>query len=212
MRKIFYTPPKIIRMLFPYTIWETDNKNVLLTFDDGPNIETTEQILKKLSEHKIKAAFFCIGENIVKNVSLTKEILANGHLVGSHGWNHTKITKMGTPELIADIKKNIEHVSEQLNYNIKYFRPPYGKIYPPQTKIIYQLGLKTVMWSIMTYDFQNDFSKVKFAVDNFLQNNSIIVLHDSLKSKDIIGDSIDYVVESTNKNGFNFGLPEECLK
>ncbi|MCZ7603758.1 MAG: polysaccharide deacetylase family protein [Melioribacteraceae bacterium] len=212
MRKIFYTPPKIIRRLFPYTIWETENQKVLLTFDDGPNIETTERILKKLSEHKIKAAFFCLGENIVKNISITKEILADGHLVGSHGWNHTKITKMGTPELIADIKKNIEHVSEQLNYNIKYFRPPYGKIYPPQTKIIYQLGLKTVMWSIMTYDFQNDFSKVKFAIDNFLQNNSIIVLHDSLKSKEIINDSIDYVVESGNKKGFNFGLPKECLK
>ncbi|WKZ70659.1 MAG: polysaccharide deacetylase family protein [Melioribacteraceae bacterium] len=212
MRKIFYTPPKIIRRLFPHTIWETENQRVLLTFDDGPNIETTEQILRKLSEHKIKAAFFCLGENIVKNISLTKEILADEHLVGSHGWDHTKITKMGTPELIADIKKNIEHVSEQLNYNIKYFRPPYGKIYPPQTKIIYQLGLKTVMWSIMTYDFQNDFSKVKFAIDNFLHNNSIIVLHDSLKSKDIIDQSIDYVVESTFKKGFNFGLPEECLK
>jgi len=68
------------------------------------------------------------------------------------------------------------------------------------------------MWNLVTYDYKNDWEKVKFAVDNYLQNNSVIVLHDSNKSKDVIIDSIKYIVDTAADRGFKFGEPEECLK
>jgi hypothetical protein len=68
------------------------------------------------------------------------------------------------------------------------------------------------MWNLVTYDYKNDWEKVKFAVDNFLQNNSLIVLHDSSKSKDIIIDSIKYIADAAAARGFKFGDTEECLK
>jgi len=68
------------------------------------------------------------------------------------------------------------------------------------------------MWSLLTYDFRNDFNLFKNAVNKCLKKNSIIVLHDSLKSKDIIIQSINYLVEQIDKMNFKIGNPEECLK
>ena len=68
------------------------------------------------------------------------------------------------------------------------------------------------MWNLVTYDYKNDWEKVKFAVDNYLQSDSLIVLHDSNKSKDIIIDSIKYITDAATMRGFKFGEPEECLK
>ena len=55
------------------------------------------------------------------------------------------------------------------------------------------------MWSLLTYDYKNDINIVKFAINNYLNSNSIIVLHDSNKSKNIIADSIKYIVEAALK-------------
>ena len=68
------------------------------------------------------------------------------------------------------------------------------------------------MWNLLTYDYKKDIKKVKFSVNNYLQINSMIVLHDSNKTEDIIEDSIKYIVDAVSKNGFDFGVPEECLK
>ena len=74
------------------------------------------------------------------------------------------------------------------------------------------MNLKAVMWSLLTYDYKNDFNIVKFAVRKYLEKNSIIVLHDSLKSKNIILESINYIVEESSRRGFQIGVPAECLK
>ena len=61
--KYLYNPPIILKKIFTDFSWDTINGKVLLTFDDGPNPGTTEIILKKLSEEKIKAIIFlCRGE------------------------------------------------------------------------------------------------------------------------------------------------------
>ncbi len=63
------------------------------------------------------------------------------------------------------------------------------------------------MWSLLTYDYKNDLNLVKFAVKNYLRKDSIIVLHDSLKSKDIILDSIKFIAEEVNNKNYEFGKP-----
>ena len=67
------------------------------------------------------------------------------------------------------------------------------------------------MWSLLTYDYKNDLSIVKFAVDKYLKHNSIIVLHDSNKSKNIISDSISFIADEVGKKHYQFGEADECL-
>jgi hypothetical protein len=67
------------------------------------------------------------------------------------------------------------------------------------------------MWSMLTYDYKNKFSTVKKSAQ-YLEKNSIIVLHDNKKSQPIIIDSIKYLVDEIHKRNFKIGTPEECLK
>ncbi len=211
MKKIKYVPPLLFQKIFPKTIWESQVDKILFTFDDGPNPETTQIILAKLNEHSIKAIFFCVGENIERYPELAKQIVDEGHLIGNHTQTHKNINFFNR-EANSNIAKCSEIIKERVGMEPNYFRPPYGRIGLRTEKLMKQNGLKNVMWSLLTYDYKNDINIVKFAIEKYLRSNSIVVLHDSNKSKQIIGESIDFIVDRIKVSGYEIGEPAECLK
>lgn len=198
--------------MFSEFYWTTSNNKILLTFDDGPTVESTQTILKALDENKIKAMFFCVGQNIERKPELAGEILSQEHSIGNHNYTHKNLLMISKGEQLYEIKKCNEIIQNKLGIEPVYYRPPYGKYRLFTNKMLKQFKLKNIMWSLLTYDYKNDFNLVKFAVDKNLKSNSIIVLHDNIKSKDIIVDSISYIVEKTYEKGYVFGEPAECLK
>ena len=207
-----YNPPFIIKKIFSDFFWDSTGNKILLTFDDGPNPGSTEIILKELKKNNIKSLFFCVGNNVNKYPELAKTILANGHSIGNHTYNHRRLTDSTKAESLKEIKLFNDLLSEKFNYRVKYFRPPHGKFNFNSSKIISESGMNCVMWSLLTYDYKNDFDIVKISVRKFLGKNSIVVLHDSDKSKNIIADSINYIVETAGTLGLQIGAPDECLK
>ncbi|GMU97133.1 hypothetical protein [Ignavibacterium album] len=103
-------------------------------------------------------------------------------------------------------------MQNDFGYQVKYFRPPHGRFQLVTNRLLKKNNLKNVMWSLLTYDYKNNFELVKFAVTNFLKKDSIVVLHDSNKSKQIIKDAISVIIEEADKKNFTFGEPSECLK
>jgi peptidoglycan-N-acetylglucosamine deacetylase len=208
--KYQYDPPFLLKQVFPDFRWESGVDKILLTFDDGPISGNTENILKTLSNFKIKAVFFCVGNNILKNSSLASEILKEGHFIGNHTFNHSKLTSPGFDDY-AEIDRFNELVKDKLGFEVKYFRPPHGRFNLFTGKLLNNKKLTNVMWSLLTYDFKGNSSLVKYSITKYLKKNSIIVLHDSLKSKDIISDSISFIADEVSGKGFKFGEPAECL-
>lgn len=207
-----YNPPTLFKKIFHEFYWDTTNNKILLTFDDGPIPESTELILSSLSRHKIKALFFCVGDNVKKYPELANSILSEGHTIGNHTFNHKRLKTLSKQEKIYQIKSFNEFLENDFNYKVKYFRPPHGIFQLTTNSLLNKFNLKNVMWSLLTYDYKNNFDLVKFAVTNFMKKDSIIVLHDSIKSKDIIRDSIEFIVEKALDKKFSFGEPSECLK
>ena len=212
MSRYLYNPPGIIKTVFGDWNWVTVNNKILFTFDDGPIPETTPLILSALEKYNIKAIFFCVGNNINRHPELAANILARGHMIGNHTYNHKIITRIGKEEALDEINSFIDVSKEKLGYIPGYFRPPHGRFNFGTKKLLKSLNQKAVLWSLLTFDYKNDFDMVKFAVTKYLRSNSIIVLHDSLKSKDIILKSIDFIVEQAAKKGYDIGEPQECLK
>ena len=210
--KFMYNPPFLIKKIFNVFQWDSIAAKPLITFDDGPNPKTTEIILNELNKHKIKTIFFCVGENLERYESLAKEIISEGHEIGNHTYKHKRIYRQAKNDVIESIGKVQNIAEEKLNYKIKYFRPPYGNYDLRTNSLLKKFGLQNVMWSLLTYDYKNDINIVKFALRKYLKSNSIIVLHDSNKSKDIIKDSINIIIEETNKKNYKIGTPSECLK
>ena len=207
-----YRLPWIIQKLFKDFYWETSNNKILLTFDDGPTEAATEKILNALISNNIRAMFFCVGNNIKKYPLLTQKIIDEGHTIANHTMNHKLLTQMNREESVKEIQLFNVLMSEKFNYDVEYFRPPHGRFNISTNSLMKELGLKCVMWNLLTYDFENDFEKVKHGIDKFLQSNSIAVFHDNIKCADIIEESLHYIIAKTKQKGYEFGEPEECLK
>lgn len=210
--KYRYSPPLLIRKVFHDFIWETTNNKILLTFDDGPTQEATLKILRVLSLNKIKAVFFCVGDNIIKHPLLAEKLLSAGHTIANHTMNHKLLTSMNREESIKELSAFNSMLKDKFNYDVKYFRPAHGKFNLKTNGLMKELNMKCVMWNLLTYDFENNIEKVKYAIEKYLQRNSIIVFHDNIKSNTIIETVLNYTIDLAGKKGFEFGEPADCLK
>ena len=180
----------LIKKLFSHYIWDIPNaeNKIYLTFDDGPTPEITEWVLEELQKYNAKATFFCIGNNIEKHPDIFEKIIAKGHSIGNHTFNHLNGWKTDTEEYLENVnlcESSILNLkSTILNLQSKLFRPPYGKIKMAQSKRLRQLGYKIIMWDVLSADFDTRISPEK-CLENVLKNvksGSIIVFHDSIKA------------------------------
>ena len=208
----FYEPPSFIQKLFWNFIWETSNNKILLTIDDGPSGAATLKILSVLRANKIKSIFFCVGNNVLKHHTLAEKILEDGHTIANHTMNHKLLTSIKREEAVEEISTFNDLMKEKFSYKIKYFRPPHGRFNLKTGSLIKEMNLKCVMWNLLSHDYENKLEKVKYGVDKYLKENSIVVFHDNIKCCENIESSLNYAIEVATKKGYGFGEPENCLK
>jgi peptidoglycan-N-acetylglucosamine deacetylase len=156
----------------------TTEKLLYLTFDDGPDPDSTPQLLDFLDKHDIRALFFCDGRAAEKNPDLIKQISSKGHIIGNHGYNHPDGWRTSLKRYIDDVANAAPYTSFSL------FRPPFGRLRFNQYKKLGEI-YKIVFWDIMPYDFDNSFGSKKSVriLKKKIRSGAIIVLHDNHKSK-----------------------------
>lgn len=200
--------PKIIKKIFFNQIWDIPNKEnkVYLTFDDGPTPIVTEWVLEVLAKEKIKATFFCIGDNIRKNPAIFQKILYSGHTIGNHTYNHLKGWKTSTKKYLENIDKcQSEILNQHPNYSSKFFRPPYGKIKLHQSILLRKKGYKIIMWDVLSKDYNTEISDKKcFENTKKTVSGSIIVFHDSLKAENKLKNTLPQTIAFLKEKGFTF--------
>lgn len=202
--------PKLIQKLYPKRIWEipVTSKEIFLTFDDGPIPEITPWVLKQLKEYNAKATFFCIGENIKKYPNIFKSIISNGHHIGNHTYNHLNGWETPTEEYLKNTEKTQQLIQELApkQHSRKLFRPPYGRMTHKQATSLRKKGYELIMWSILSYDYDNNTSEVD-CLGNVLNNikpGKIVVFHDSQKAEKNLRYALPKVLETLSKEGYVF--------
>jgi len=136
--------PSVFRPLMGTLVWRKtqSSKVIYLTFDDGPVSEVTPLVLDILDKYKVKATFFCVGENVQKNPELYEEVLQRGHKTGNHTYNHLKGFSESVPDYIENVRKAAELIDSRL------FRPPYGQISFKQQKklrLMYEITIASCL-------------------------------------------------------------------
>ncbi len=194
--------PYLLRKFFSRNIiWNipTQEKVIYLTFDDGPIAEITPLILKTLKEFNAKATFFCVGENVKKELAIFDEIIKENHSVGNHTFNHLNGWKTKT-------KHYVDNVFEcEKFFKTSLFRPPYGKLKLSQFLRL-KKNFKIVFWSVLSGDFDQNTSKekcLKNAIDN-TTNGTVIVFHDNLKAKTNLYYALPKYLEHFSLQGYVF--------
>ena len=101
----FSKTPLLVKKLYPRFLWNipTSERVIYLTFDDGPHPEATPFVSEELKKYQAKATFFCIGKNVNAFFPVYESLLAAGHKVGNHTYNHLNGWKVTDKKYLEDI-------------------------------------------------------------------------------------------------------------
>lgn len=201
--KYFSVVPSVVPLLIKDVVFHIPNNNrqIFLTFDDGPHPDSTPMLLKLLQQLDIKAVFFCLGINIEQFPELTKEIISQGHIIGNHGYEHLNGWSIDTNTYFLNFERGKKISGSNL------YRPPYGKIGLSQF-IKIKKHAQIVLWSIMPGDFHTGMN-TQACVNTILRHTkegSIIVLHDNPKFIDKTLKILRMCLPVLKERGFVFGL------
>ena len=173
---------------------------VYLTFDDGPEPGRTEKILDVLAERNAKAVFFLIGSKIEGNEAFVERMLAEGHRVGIHSWSHSwKFPLMSVSQMSDEIERCGNTLEGIAGGPVKFFRPPFGVVNPTVARVVRRFGLRTVGWSIRTFDTsllgrEGGMERILEKVAGKLDDGAVILLHDRLEgSAELLGAMLDLI-------------------
>lgn len=188
-------------MLFPEGAWriQKKKKSVYLTFDDGPIPDVTPWVLDLLDKYNIKATFFCVGENVMRNPDIFEEVKRRGHSVGNHTYNHLQGSKVTTRSYLRNVMEADKLIQSTL------FRPPHGLIRWKQAKCLRDHFL-IVMYDLITRDYSKKLNgeQVFKNVKRFARKGSIIVFHDSLKAEKNMKYALPRAIEWLLEEGYTF--------
>lgn len=152
-----------------------------LTFDDGPCPNVTPLLLDLLQSRNAKATFFVIGEKAHAHPEIIRRILAEGHAIGNHSWDHRYryffSSEMKLENWIVDSEKRLEDLIGRPSVG---FRSPAGVRTPKLRNVLTRLKVPHILWSHRYFDAVRAFPVDKAVKDlRSAPNGSIVLLHDS---------------------------------
>ena len=156
----------------------TTENAVALTFDDGPDPNTTPALLKILAAHGAKATFFMLGENAASHPEVVEAVRAEGHAIGNHSWNHPSFPLISKSNLAYQIRQCCKSLQGN---DLLLFRPPFGHQTAFNQLMIRLMGYRTVTWNIVLPDWL-DHSGEQLAniASQQIRPGSILLMHDGL--------------------------------
>jgi peptidoglycan/xylan/chitin deacetylase (PgdA/CDA1 family) len=161
-------------------------RELALTFDDGPNDRFTQEIAERLTQAGVRATFFFIGGHALQLPWLVRQVAAAGHVIGNHTMSHPNLAFLPAARIRQELHGCSAALEDILGAPVRYFRPPYGGRRPAVLRMAGELGLRTVLWNSMGYDWRphRPAKEIMKAVERGIRRNrsaghgSTILLHD----------------------------------
>ena len=181
---------------------------VALTFDDGPDPETTPRILEALRKRNYKATFFVIARKAEQHPGVVAAILQAGHELGLHGYEHDRLTAWRAPSrIVADIRKAQEVLLRLAGQKVFWYRPPIGHVSPRTAEAVRKADVELVAWSVRCVDGLRNRNprRVAARVERKLHDGAIVMLHDASERGEFVPATvqcIDAILDSVARRGF----------
>lgn len=141
------------QMFGPTLIAGTNPQEVALTFDDGPNGDTTLRLLDVLARHEARATFFVIGGFVRQQPEVVRAIRAAGHIVGNHTMTHPWLHVQTHRQIREELSGCNAAIEDVLGEPVRYFRAPHGARRPYVLRYAREIGLIPVQWNVIVGDW-----------------------------------------------------------
>ena len=176
-----------------------NQKLIALTFDDGPNPNTTPQLLKTLSEAKVPVTFFALGQQAQRYPDIIKQEAEMGNEVASHTWDHKDLVTLSAEQQKEEIESASQLINKITGKDVTLFRPPYGSY---NNSVLNQTDLSAVNWSVDTNDWRYRTSApvVQNAL-TYAHDGAIILMHD-IHPWSV--EAVPQIIQSLKAQGYTF--------
>lgn len=182
---------------------ENKQKQLCLTFDDGPHAEVTPRILDILKEKQVPAVFFVIGKNMAGNEDVIGRLHAEGHQIGNHSFSHSATFDLKSAgATLEEIQQTTQRIESLIPIKVKWFRPPYGVTNPNLARAVKRSGLQSIGWNLRSLDTVAKSKEQLLAklLDRSAPG-SIVLLHDRCTiTAEVLTDYID----ECKRRGYTF--------
>ena len=192
--------------------YETDPTKpmIALTFDDGPNTTTTDQVLDLLQKYQVRASFFLIGNNITdESAEVVKRAYDMGCEIDNHSKSHPYMNEMTAEEIIAEVQYVSDKVEEITGQPTLFFRPPYIAVSDTMYESIdmtFISGAGCDDWDA-SVDVETRIKKVQ----RLAQDGIIILLHDA-EGNDQTVEALDTIIPALLEKGYQFVTVKELFE
>ena len=186
-------------------IKKRSRKAVALTFDDGPNPNTTPVALELLKKYNAKGTFFMVGKAVAGNEEIIKQVVAEGHQIGNHSWSHPLLTKISLEQAKSQINDTTEALKKASGQDVHIMRPPYGGI---NATIQAAVDQSFILWDVDTLDWKNRNTASIMKEVKKAQPGSIILMHDVHQTT---SDALPLILQYLTEQGFDMVTIEELM-
>lgn len=190
------------KKLLPIYSVEREDKALCITFDCASGADDIDKIISVLEKNNCPAAFFVLGTWAQNNPDAVKKLVAAGHEIGNHSWNHTLYTTLSSEKIKEDISKCDDAVSKITGNVPHLFRAPSGDynnavVQAAETarKIYLQWSLDSLDWKGLTA------AEMKARIVPNAKNGDIILFHNGTPHT---AEALDEILSELRKNGFSF--------
>ncbi|GAK03219.1 polysaccharide deacetylase [Geomicrobium sp. JCM 19037] len=210
-----------LKQSFPdsfYYMGDPNEKQVALTFDDGPDPRHTSQILEVLDKYDVLGTFFVLGARAEAYPELLQEIDEAGHDIGSHTFWHPNLTDDDEEDLVArldwELTQTERVVEESVGYKPRLFRAPYGSLNIELMEHLTERGNIAVGWNADSQDWQQIPSEeIVDILRSEISPGSIVLMHDGGNWDQTItsADALDTLIPELLADGYEFVTVSDML-
>ncbi|WP_443076442.1 bifunctional polysaccharide deacetylase/glycosyltransferase family 2 protein [Streptomyces sp. TRM 70361] len=203
------------------TSYRVPDRTLVLTFDDGPDPEWTPKVLDKLAEYDAHAVFFVTGTMAARHPGLVRRMVAEGHEVGLHTFNHPDLSYQDTSGTDWQLSQNQLALVGAAGVRTSLFRPPYSSHAHalddatwPVTRYVGERGYLTVFNDLDTKDWERPgvAEIVRRATPAEPGAGAIVLLHDSGGDRSQTVAALDRLLPELTERGYAFTSLTEALK
>ena len=157
-----------------------DGNYIALTFDDGPHPKNTPRLLDILRQRNIRATFYVIGNSVNLYPEIARRIVAEGHEIGNHTYNHPNLTKLSNTSVRKELDTTRDAIIRATGVQPRTMRPPYGALRTSQRNMIHsEYGYPTILWDVDPLDWKRPGTAVvKSRILSGTKSGSIVLAHD----------------------------------
>jgi peptidoglycan/xylan/chitin deacetylase (PgdA/CDA1 family) len=186
-------------------------KVIYLTFDDGPAVSYTKRILDLLDEYDAKATFFELGENAKAHPQLTRSVVARGHALGSHTWNHKDLRNLRPKNLNRQITRTSAELTKIGGRPITCLRPPYGAVNARVRSAVHRKDLSMELWDIDPRDWRRPgAAAIARRVVSHAHKNAVSLMHDGGGNRSQSVRALKRILQKLSKKGYRFETLPGC--